>query len=124
MGKPFNLTRLLSCTEPLPELTRRVMSAYPEVNFYIVKPTKEFTGVDWKFINKPASVFQWVHNADIKEPYVIITDPDWILIKPWNITGVKKGHPLGGNAYGYGYRMKYTNNIVPDVQMKLYRIIR
>jgi len=107
IGKPTNLTRIMSCDGELPELTRRIMKAYPEVTFFRVEPVTVYVPFDtWPYLNKPAGVKQWIHQADIPEDFVIITDPDWVLNKPWNISGLKKGHPLAADAFGLSW-VKY-----------------
>jgi len=103
LDRPTNLTRILACKGEPSDMTKLIMRTYPEVNHFIALDTEQYTGNPFRFLNKPAGCHQWIHQAQIQEPYIVITDSDLVLMRPWNLTGLRKGHPLGGEGYNYGW---------------------
>jgi len=98
LNKPFNLTRIVTCDETLPQSVLTMQQAYPDVTFFQTKTPLALFGDTMKELNKPVGVYQWIHEAQINEDYVIILDADWILLQPFDIRGVARGRPL--SAYG------------------------
>ena len=69
--------------------------------FYAPSVNTKIKGENYSPLNRPASVFYWLANAQPLEDVFALVDPDMIFLKPLkHFNMVKPGHPFG-QYYGY-----------------------
>ncbi|GLJ10046.1 hypothetical protein SUGI_0120820 [Cryptomeria japonica] len=80
-----------------------------EIPTYVVDPLAQGKDHGYVVLNRPWAFVQWLSQADIKEKYILMAEPDHIIVKP--IPNLAKGSLPAAFPFFYITPAKYENVI-------------